>query len=93
MTETIKGDVLHVIPPDELGEHDLEPELQRLAESRYVLVCRRGGHPSLVRLLWAFIRREPLEAVTVIADEPAAEKESVSLTVEETTMVGVYRTV
>jgi hypothetical protein len=93
MTETIEGDVLHAIPPEEVGEHDLEPELQELATGRHVLVCRRGGHPSLFALLWAFIRRKPLEAVTVVADEPAAEGDSVSLVVEETTMTGVYRVV
>ena len=93
MTETIEGDVLHAIPPEEVGEHDLEPELQELATGRYVLVCRRGGHPSLFALLWAFIRRKPLEAVTVVADEPAAEGDSVSLVVEETTMTAVCRVV
>jgi len=93
MAETVEGDVLHAIPPDELGEHDLEPELEKLAAEQYVLVCRRGGHPSMLQLLWAFIRRKPLEAVTVISAEPAAEGDSVSLVVEETTMTGVYRAV
>lgn len=93
MSEQINGDVLHAVRPDELGEHDLEPDLQRLAEGRHVLVLRRGGHPSLLGLLWAFVRRNPIEAVTVITDEGAVEGESVSMTVEETSMAGVYRVV
>ena len=93
MTETIEGDVLHVVPPEELGEHELEPELQELAAGKYVLVCRKGGHPSLLSLLWAFIRRKPLEAVTVISEESAAEGDTISVTAEETTMAGVYRAI
>lgn len=92
MSETIEGDVLHVIPPEEVGEHDLEPELAALAEARYVLVCRRGGHPSIFGLLWAYLRRDPIEAVTVVTEQAAEEGDSVSLTVEETAMAGVYTT-
>lgn len=92
MTETISGDVLHVIPPDELGTHDLEPELQALAESRYVVVLREGGHPSILDLLVAFIRRNPIEVVTVVTDQPVTEDEEVTLTVERTDMEGVYVT-
>lgn len=92
MSETIEGDVLHAIPPEEVGEHELEPELQALAEARYVLVCRRGGHPSIFGLLWAYLRRDPIEAVTVVTEQAAEEGDSVSLTVEETAMAGVYTT-
>jgi hypothetical protein len=92
MVETIQGDVLHAIPPDELDEHDLTPGLQELAESRYVLVLRRGGHPSILDLIWAFIRRSPIEAVTVVTDRRVEEDEAVTLTVEETEMSGVYVT-
>lgn len=92
MTETIQGDVLHVIPPDELDEHELSPELEALAESHYVLVLRKGGHPSILDLVWAFIRRSPVEAVTVVTDQPAEEDDEVTLTVEETTITGVYVT-
>lgn len=92
MTETFEGDVLHAIPPEEVGDHDLEPELQTLAEAQYVLVCRRGGHPSIFGLLWAYIRGNPLEAVTIVTDQPAEEGDSISVTVEETAMAGVYRT-
>lgn len=93
MTERIEGDVLHAIPPDELGEHDLEPELQSLAADQYVLVCRRGGHPSILELAWAFISRDPIEAVTVVTDAAAEEGDSISVVAEETTMAGVYRAV
>lgn len=92
MSETIEGDVLHAIPPEEVGEHDLEPELQKLAEARYVLVCRRGGHPTIFGLLWAYLRRDPIEAVTIVTEQAAEEGDSVSLTVEETAMAGVYTT-
>ncbi|NHX36310.1 MULTISPECIES: DUF7526 family protein [Halolamina] len=93
MTERIEGEVLYAIPPTELGEHDLDPELRSLAEARHVLVCRRGGHPSIFELAWAMLRREPIEPVTIVAREAAAEGDTVMLTVEETTMSGVYRQV
>jgi hypothetical protein len=93
MTETIRGEVLHVIPPDELGEHELTSGLQELAESRYVLVLRRGGHPSILALIWSFLRRHPIEAVTVVTDQRVEEDDEVTLTVEETDMTGVYVTV
>ncbi|SEO68121.1 hypothetical protein SAMN04487948_104149 [Halogranum amylolyticum] len=92
MTETIQGDVLHVIPPDELGEHDLEPGLQALADSRYVLVLRKGGHPSILDLLVAFVRRNPIQVATVVTDQRVDEDDEVTLTVEETDMEGVYVT-
>ncbi|WP_425499615.1 DUF7526 family protein [Halogeometricum luteum] len=50
---------MHVVPPSELGEHDLTPRLQQLAESRYAVVLRKVG--LLSQLLWAFIRRQLLE--------------------------------
>jgi hypothetical protein len=93
VTERIEGEVLHAIPPEELGEHDLEPELRRLADSRYVLVCRRGGHPSVFELAWAMLRRQPIEPMTVVSRAGAAEGEEVNLTVEETRIPGVYREV
>ncbi|WP_136601378.1 DUF7526 family protein [Salinigranum halophilum] len=92
MTETIKGAVLHAIPPDELDEHDLEPRLRALADSRYVVVLRRGGHPSLLALISAFIRRDPIEAVTVVTDRRLEEDDEVTLTVEQTELAGVYVT-
>ena len=92
MTETIRGDVLHVIAPDELDEHDLAPGLHELAESRYVLVLRRGGHPSMLDLVWAFLRRDPIEAVTVVTERRVEVDDEVTLTVEKTDMAGVYVT-
>ncbi|KAB1194497.1 hypothetical protein GJR96_14015 [Haloferax sp. MBLA0076] len=92
MTETIQGTVLHVVPPDELDDQDLAPGLHELAESRYVVVLRRGGHPSLLDLIWAFIRRDPIEAVTVVTDQRVHEDDELTLTVEETDMAGVYVT-
>lgn len=90
MTETIHGDVLHVISPDELESQELEPELRELAESRYVVVLRRGGHPSILDLVWAFVTRNPIEAVTVVTDQRLDEDEEVTLTVDTTEMTGVY---
>ena len=90
MTETIHGDVLHVIPPDELESQDLEPELRELADSRYVVVLRRGGHPSILDLVWAFVTRNPIEAVTVVTDQRLEEDDEVTLTVDTTEMTGVY---
>lgn len=92
MSETIRGDVLHAIPPDELDEHDLEPALRELAESRHVLVLRRGGHPSILDLVLSFVRRDPIEAMTVVTDHPVDEDDEVTLTVEKTEMAGVYVT-
>ncbi|MFC6825848.1 DUF7526 family protein [Halopelagius fulvigenes] len=92
MTETIQGDVLHVIPPDELDDHDLAPGLRELAESHYVIVLRKGGHPSILALVWAFIRRSPIKAVTVVTDRRFEEDDEVTLTVEKTDMAGVYVT-
>ena len=90
MTETIQGTVLHVIPPDELADEDLTPGLHELATSRYVVVLRRGGHPSILDLVWAFISRDPIEAVTVVTDQHVEEDDDVTLTVEATDMAGVY---
>lgn len=92
MTETITGEVLHAVPPEELDDHDLEPSLRELAESSHVLVLRRGGHPSILELLWAFVTRDPIEAVTVVADRPAEENDELTLTVEQTDLAGVYVT-
>lgn len=93
MTERLEGEVLHAIPPEELGDHELQPELRELAESHHVFVCRRGGHPSMFGLFLAYLRRDPIEAVTVIADTAAEEGDSISVIVEETSLTGVYRVV
>jgi len=90
MTETVRGEVLHVVPPDELADYDLDEDLQTLAESRYVLVCRKGGSPSWYQLLWSFLTRDPIEAITLVADSAVTEGTDVDATVEETTIPGVY---
>ena len=43
MTETITGEVLHAVPPEELDDHDLEPSLRELAESSHVLDAGGGA--------------------------------------------------
>lgn len=92
MSETIQGEVLLSISPEELGEYDLEPGLHERAmtESRHVLVCRKGGHPSIPQLIWAFVRRDPIEPITILADAGADEGAEVRATVEETKLAGVY---
>lgn len=90
MSETLRATVLHVVPPEKLAEHELEPELERIAESRYVLVCRRGGSPSLLDRIRSFLFRRPIEAVTVVTDAAAEEGQEVTATVTETDLAGVY---
>ncbi|GGN97740.1 DUF7526 family protein [Haloarcula pellucida] len=90
MTETITGEVIHVVPPEDLDDYELDPDLQSLAETRYVLVCRKGGRPSWVERIVAFLRRTPIEPVTLVADRPAEEGEDVTASVESTGVTGVY---
>ncbi len=90
MGETMRATVLHVVPPEKLPEHDLEPELERLADSRYVLVCRVGGRPSILDRLASFFLRRPIEAVTLVTDDAAQEGAEVTATVTETGLTGVY---
>jgi hypothetical protein len=93
MSDSFRGEVLYALSPDELDEDGLTDELRELAtaESSHVLVCRRGGHPSLLARIWAFVRREPIEAVTIVADDGVAVGEQITVTVEETSLPGVYR--
>lgn len=93
MTEQFDGEVLHVVPPEELDDHDLEPALADAAEGRYVVVCRVGGAPSWIERIRAFVARDPIEAVTVVTDDPAAEGDELSLVVEETALPGVYESI
>lgn len=93
MTERLHGEVVHVVPPEDLDDVDLQSDLRALADARYVLVCRRGGVPSRVDRVIAFLRRRPIEAVTVVADEPLAEGEEFTATVEPTELAGVYEAV
>ena len=94
MSQIIEGKVLFVVSPDELAEHELTDELRELAatEDQYVLVCREGGHPSWPERIWSFLRRKPIEAVTVLADtEPTIEVgEEITVRVTETELAAVY---
>lgn len=92
MSETFHGEVIRAIPPEEVADHDLEPAMEELSASRSILVCRRGGAPSLLELLWAFLKRDPIEPVTIVADVGPEVDEGVEITVRtnETDLVGVY---
>ena len=93
MAETLRGEVLHVVAPEELDEYDLDGELRALAESRYVLVCRKGGAPSWAERVRAFLTRRPIEPATLVAETAASEGQEVTATVEETRIPGVYEAV
>ncbi|MFB6128056.1 MAG: hypothetical protein ABEJ79_12295 [Halolamina sp.] len=93
MSETVRGEVIHVVGPDELDEYELEAELATMAESRYVLVCRDGGVPSVLERIWAVLRRRPIEPVTIVAERDVEEGTELTATVRETELAGVYRAV
>jgi hypothetical protein len=90
MAETLEAEVVHVVQPEDQADVDLEPELADLAESRHVLVCRKGGAPSWFDRLKSFFLRRPIEAVTVVADAAPEEGDEVTATVVETELAGVY---
>jgi hypothetical protein len=92
VSETFHGEVIRVIPPAEVDDHELEPAMAELAASRSILVCRRGGAPSLLELLWAFLKRDPIEPVTIVADVDSEVTEGVEIDVhvDETELAGVY---
>lgn len=90
VTETLHAEVVHVVPPGDLDDVDLQPELRALADTRYVLVCRRGGAPSWADRVVAFLRRRPIEAVTVVAESGVEEGEEFTADVEPTDLAGVY---
>jgi hypothetical protein len=92
VSETFHGEVISAIPPEEVGDHELEPAMAELAASRSILVCRRGGAPSLLELLWALLRRNPIEPVTIVADldREVAEGDEVTVEIGETALAGVY---
>jgi hypothetical protein len=94
VSETFHGEVIRVIPPAEVDDHELEPAMAELSASRSILVCRRGGAPSLLELLWAFLRRDPIEPVTLVADldREISEGTEISVRISETDLVGVYET-
>ena len=90
MDETIAGEVIHVVPPADHEDYDFEPEMASLADSRYVIVCRKGGKPSWLERIAAFLRRQPIEPVTLVADSAAEEGTEITAAVEETMITGVY---
>lgn len=90
MTRTLDGEVLHVVPPEELDDYEIEEELRSLAESRYILVCRDGGSPSWFERVRSFVTREPIEAATLVAETGVDEGAEVTATVHETDLPGVY---
>ena len=90
MPREITGEVIHVVPPDDREEYDLDGTLADLSESRYILVCRKGGKPSVVERVVAFFRRDPIEPVTLVADDEFEEGEEITATVDFTTVDGVY---
>ena len=83
-------EVIHVVAPDELDGYELETELRERADGRYVLVCREGGSPSWFERLIAFLRREPIEPVTLVAEAGAEEGTELDVEVTETGTPGVY---
>lgn len=93
MPETLQAEVLHVVPPEELADHDVAPELRELATDRHVLVCRTGGEPSLLDKLRSFLLRRPIEPVTVVTEQGLSEGDVFDGTVRETEIAGVYEAV
>lgn len=90
MPETVEAQVIHVVPPAEHEEANMQPGLESLAASRYVLVCREGGAPSWLERLWGVLTRQPITAMTLVADTAVPEGQELRATVEETGMVDVY---
>ncbi|WP_262180645.1 DUF7526 family protein [Haloarcula laminariae] len=93
MPREITGEVIHVVGPDEHGDYELDGTVAELAESRYLLVCREGGKPSVIERVVAFFKRDPITPVTLVADEGAEEGSEIEATVEFTTVDGVYEVV
>jgi len=90
MPREITGEIIHVVPPDDREDYDLDGTLESLAESRYILVCRKGGVPSFFERVVAFFKRDPIEPVTLVADEGFEEGMEITATVDFTTVDGVY---
>jgi hypothetical protein len=90
MSERLRGEVLHVVGPSELDDYDLDDDVRDLAESRHLLVCWKGGSPSIFQRLKLILARSTLEPVTLISDDAVAEGEIVTATVTETDTAGVY---
>jgi len=93
MPREITGEVIHVVGPDEHGEYELDETVAELADSRYLLVCREGGVPSVFERVVAFFKRDPITPVTLVSDEGAEEGVEIEATVDFTTVDGVYEVV
>ncbi|MFB6074128.1 MAG: hypothetical protein ABEJ89_03870 [Haloarculaceae archaeon] len=93
MAERLEVSVVHVVPPGELESEGADPALVDLAGDRHVAVCRAGGEPSLLERVVAFLRRRPIEAVTLVLDRPVEAETELSVTVAETDLPGVYEVV
>lgn len=91
MAETLQGEVIHVVPPEEQDDYEFATELAELAESRYVLVCREGGSPSWFEKIKSFLLGQHIEAVTLVSETAVPEGEELTAAVEETSLAGVYR--
>ena len=90
MPREITGEVIHVVPPGDREEYDLDETLSSLAESRYIVVCREGGKPSVLDRVVSFLKRDPITPVTLVADEELTEGTEITATVDFTTVDGVY---
>jgi hypothetical protein len=90
MAEQIAGEVIHVVPPAELDDYELDSAVESLAKTRYLLVCRKGGVPSFIERVIAFLRRDPIEPVTLVADSGRDEGTELTAVVEQTSVEGVY---
>ena len=87
---TLRGEVIYAIDADEVDEYDLQDELAALADSHRILVLREGGTPSRLERLLSFLRREPIEAVTLVTDATATEGEEIETRVRETDLPNVF---
>jgi hypothetical protein len=87
------GEVIHTVAPEDFGDYELQADLQSLADSRYLLICREGGSPSLIDRVRSFLTRRPIQAVTLISNHTADEGNKVTATVVPTEMGGVYEAV
>lgn len=90
---SVRAEVIHIVAPEEFDEYELEPELTERASGQYLLVCRKGGSPSWFDRIKMFLRREAIEAITLVSDERREEGAEIDVTVTETELAGVYEVV
>jgi len=93
MPTEITGEVIHVVGPDEHDDYELDGTVAELAESRYLVVCRKGGVPSFFERVVAFFKRDPIEPVTLVADDGPEEGAEIEATVDFTTVDGVFEVI